>query len=150
MRLISATTKLGRHGYTNSRLRDVVVTSCNQRTTQKSTPPSHSLLPKVQLCHEASTNESDKRALPKAPPQAIDIRFGKALRDARKAAGLTQAELAAKARIIRADVSLIERAERRPSLVVMERLANALDMTLDVKMNPIIRPTRNTKPPTKT
>ena len=56
--------------------------------------------------------------------------FGQAVREHRKAKGLTQEELAEKADIASKMVSLIERFERNPSLNVAESLALGLEIPL--------------------
>ena len=57
-------------------------------------------------------------------------RFGKRLREARLRAGLSQEELAAKARLHRTYVGMIERAKRNITLSNAESLAKALGMKL--------------------
>ncbi|OGJ60788.1 transcriptional regulator [Candidatus Peribacteria bacterium RIFCSPLOWO2_02_FULL_51_10] len=57
-------------------------------------------------------------------------RFGKRLREARLRVGLSQEELAAKARLHRTYVGMIERAKRNITLSNAESLAKALGMKL--------------------
>jgi transcriptional regulator with XRE-family HTH domain len=57
-------------------------------------------------------------------------RFGLAVRVRREALGLTQEGLADRARIHRTYLSDIERGERNPSLVNIERLALALELSM--------------------
>lgn len=53
--------------------------------------------------------------------------LGKELRKAREKAGLTQEELAFKARIHRTYVSLLERGRKSPTLDALLRICKALD-----------------------
>lgn len=55
--------------------------------------------------------------------------FGRVLRRLRKAAGLTQEQLALEAEVERNYVSLIERGINQPTVRVIFRLAAALDTT---------------------
>ena len=63
-------------------------------------------------------------------PEPMSKRFGKRLREARLRAGLSQEELAAKARLHRTYVGMIERAKRNITLSNAESLAKALGMKL--------------------
>ncbi len=54
--------------------------------------------------------------------------FGTLLKDMREQSGLTQAELAAKARITRVHVGFLERGDRSPSLEVYVKLCRALQV----------------------
>lgn len=56
--------------------------------------------------------------------------FGEALRAQRKERGLSQEELAARASLDRSYVGGVERGERNVSLVNLNKLARALDLTL--------------------
>jgi len=60
----------------------------------------------------------------------IRVRFGQKLRQLRTARGLSQEELAFRARLHRTYVSSAERGERNVSLVNLERLASALSVSL--------------------
>ncbi len=60
----------------------------------------------------------------------IRERFGYAVKARREALGLTQEDLAEKARIHRTYLSDVERGTRNLSLVNIERLATALDWSL--------------------
>ena len=60
----------------------------------------------------------------------IRERFGFAVKARREALGLTQEDLAEKARIHRTYLSDVERGTRNLSLVNIERLAAALDLSL--------------------
>lgn len=64
-------------------------------------------------------------------------RFGARVRALRVARGLSQEELAQKAELHRTYVGGIERGERNISLVNIEKLAAALDVTLDSLMRGI-------------
>ena len=57
-------------------------------------------------------------------------RFGETLRRRRKAIGIGQEKLAHKANVHRTHVSLLERGERLPSLMMIKKLAGALDTTM--------------------
>ena len=54
--------------------------------------------------------------------------FGKILREARKSADLTQEKLAFKAGLDRTYISLMERGQRSPTLDVLLRLCEALEL----------------------
>jgi transcriptional regulator with XRE-family HTH domain len=58
----------------------------------------------------------------------ISLAFGKVLKELRVAAGLTQEQLGFEAGLERIYVSLLERGQRSPSLVVVLDLAKALGM----------------------
>ena len=64
-------------------------------------------------------------------------RFGARVRALRVACGLSQEDLAQKAGLHRTYVGGIERGERNISLVNIEKLAAALDVTLDFLMKDI-------------
>ncbi|MDQ2809314.1 MAG: helix-turn-helix domain-containing protein [Chloroflexota bacterium] len=49
----------------------------------------------------------------------------------RRQHGLTQAQLAAKAQLTQQAICLLERGQRRPLLVTCQRLARALEVSLD-------------------
>ena len=56
--------------------------------------------------------------------------FGQAVRELRVARGLTQEELADDAGLDRSYIGGVERGERNPSLSVIEKIAEGLDVTL--------------------
>ena len=56
-------------------------------------------------------------------------RFARRLRQARAAAGLTQAALAAQAKLAQPYLSQLERGRREPSIVTVVHLAKALGVT---------------------
>ncbi len=58
----------------------------------------------------------------------IKVRFGRRLRELRRARGLSQEELAFRAGLHRTYVSSAERGERNVALINLERLAKALDV----------------------
>lgn len=62
----------------------------------------------------------------------ILIKFGKNVRDLRKAKELSQEELAYKAGLHRTYIGMIERAEKNITLVNIKKLANALNVELKV------------------
>lgn len=55
---------------------------------------------------------------------------------ARKAAGLTQAELSQKTGISQADISRLENGARNPSLALLNRIAEAMNSTLKIEFVP--------------
>ena len=55
---------------------------------------------------------------------------------ARKEAGLTQAELSKKTGISQADISRLENGTRNPSLALLNRIAEALNVTLRIEFVP--------------
>lgn len=57
--------------------------------------------------------------------------FGKRVRELRKERGLSQIELAAKVGIDRSYMGFLERGERNPSLEVIAKIADALNVTPD-------------------
>lgn len=57
--------------------------------------------------------------------------FGRNLRRLRKAAGLTQMELANRSDMDMAEISRLERGARSPRLDTMVRVAEALDLTIE-------------------
>lgn len=58
------------------------------------------------------------------------VRFGKRLREVREKAGISQEKLAELAELHRTYVSSVERGKRNISLLNIERLAIALDVTM--------------------
>lgn len=56
--------------------------------------------------------------------------FGRRLRDARQAVGLTQVELADAVGSSQSAISQLESGERNPSLVTVQRLATALKVSV--------------------
>jgi len=65
-------------------------------------------------------------------PRESDIldRFGVRLRARRQELGLTQESLALKIRVDRTYISGLERGTRNPTLIVLERVASGLEMTM--------------------
>lgn len=61
---------------------------------------------------------------------------------ARKEAGLTQAELSKKTGISQADISRLENGTRNPSLALLNRIAKALNATLRIELVPNKRTTQ--------
>lgn len=62
-------------------------------------------------------------------PKPDDIELGRRIRAARKAAGLTQASAAERAKIQEETLRAIEAGKRGPSRAVLRRLADALGVT---------------------
>ena len=62
------------------------------------------------------------------PKSDILLNFGQVVRVYRKAAGLSQEELADRAAIHRTYIGGIERGERNPTLLMIHRLAKALSV----------------------
>ena len=60
----------------------------------------------------------------------ILITFGEKVREIRKEKGLSQEELAHKADLHRTYIGMIERAEKNITLVNIEKIANALDVSI--------------------
>ena len=60
----------------------------------------------------------------------ICLKFGKRVRKARKASGLSQEALAHEAESNRTYISDVERGTRNPSIEVVERIAKALNVTM--------------------
>lgn len=60
----------------------------------------------------------------------------RAIVDARTAMNMTQKELAEKTGINQADISKIERGIRNPSIALLQRLAEGMDMTLQISFVP--------------
>ncbi len=60
----------------------------------------------------------------------IKLRFGQRLRELRRARGLSQEELAIRARLHRTYISSAERGVRNVSLVNLEKLATALEVDI--------------------
>ncbi len=61
--------------------------------------------------------------------QKVAVAFGRVLREARKAKGLSQEELAGEAEFDRTYPSLLERGLRTPTLTVVIQLAQVLGVT---------------------
>ncbi len=57
-------------------------------------------------------------------------RFGKAVRKARTAAGLTQEDLADRSGLDRSYIGGVERGERNPTLTVIEKIADGLGISI--------------------
>lgn len=72
---------------------------------------------------------------------ALDAEFSiiQAMLDARKAAGLTQKDLAARTGIAQADISKLENGNANPSLRTLQRLAAGMGMQLKVEFVPAQR-----------
>ena len=62
--------------------------------------------------------------------------FGKRVRELRKERGLSQVELATKVGIDRSYMGFLERGERNPSLEVIAKIAEALNVTPDELLKP--------------
>lgn len=66
----------------------------------------------------------------------LQLRLAEDIKAARRAAGLSQEALALQADVDRTYVSQLERGIANPSLLVLHRLADALDVTLRVSIGP--------------
>lgn len=60
----------------------------------------------------------------------IQQRFGRRLRELRRSVGLTQAELAEACGVSTKLVGAVERGEQSPSLVILDKLAQGLDVDI--------------------
>ena len=67
----------------------------------------------------------------------VEFSIIQAMLDARKAAGLTQKELAMRTGIAQADISKLENGNANPSLRTLQRLAEGLGMKLKVEFVPV-------------
>lgn len=61
---------------------------------------------------------------------SLEQNFGAVVRRRRRSAGLSQEALATKAGLHRTYISLLERGERTPSILVVRQLAEALDTSM--------------------
>ncbi len=61
----------------------------------------------------------------------ILIKFGDKIRELRKEKGLSQEQLSFKADLHRTYIGMIERAEKNITLVNIEKIANALDVSIN-------------------
>lgn len=70
---------------------------------------------------------------------ALDAEFSiiQAMLDARKAAGMTQKDLADRTGIAQADISKLENGNANPSLRTLQRLADGMGMKLKVEFIPV-------------
>ncbi len=62
--------------------------------------------------------------------KTISEKFGQKVRDERTKQGLSQEELAAKAGVHRTYIGMIERAEKNITLANIEKIANALGLSI--------------------
>ncbi|KAB1915169.1 helix-turn-helix transcriptional regulator [Micromonospora sp. AMSO31t] len=67
----------------------------------------------------------------------LAFELGQTVRDLRERAGWSQTQLARTAGMTQSAVARFEAGGTVPTLVVLERLARALDMRLDVRFSPI-------------
>ena len=61
----------------------------------------------------------------------ILVKFGDRVREIRKENGLSQEELSFKANLHRTYIGMIERAEKNITLLNIEKIANALDVSIN-------------------
>lgn len=61
----------------------------------------------------------------------ISIKFGNRVREIRKEKKLSQEELAVKANLHRTYIGMIERAEKNITLLNIEKIANALEISIN-------------------
>lgn len=80
-------------------------------------------------------NEQLQKESFKKEYDALEAEFSiiQAMLDARKAAGLTQKELAARTGIAQADISKLENGNANPSLRTLQRLAEGMGMKLKLE-----------------
>ncbi len=64
------------------------------------------------------------------------INLGKIIRDKRELRNLTQIELASKAGVDRNYIGMVERGERNPSYLSLQKIANGLGITVDELIKP--------------
>ena len=64
------------------------------------------------------------------------IKTGKYIAEKRKKKGLTQKELAERTGINQADISKLENGTRNPSINLLKRLAEGMDMVLKIEFVP--------------
>lgn len=64
--------------------------------------------------------------------QQILIKFGERVREIRKKKGLSQEGLAQKANLHRTYIGMIERAEKNITLINIEKIANALEIKIEI------------------
>ncbi len=67
--------------------------------------------------------------------EKILIKFGEKVRDLRKERGLSQEQLAHLADLHRTYIGMIERAEKNITLINVEKLANALNVSINNLFN---------------
>ncbi|WP_448218390.1 helix-turn-helix domain-containing protein [Endozoicomonas sp. 2B-B] len=76
----------------------------------------------------------------------VEDAFADALRESRKAAGLSQEKLAEKASVDRTYISLLERGLRQPTLSTLIHLADALDLTPSLLLDRTLHYLKNESP----
>ena len=62
--------------------------------------------------------------------QKVLLKFGKRVREIRKLNGLSQEQLSFKADLHRTYIGMIERAEKNITLINVEKIANALEVSI--------------------
>lgn len=82
---------------------------------------------------EQLKNEEFRKEWETSQPELDVIR---AIVDARTSQNLTQKELSERTGINQADISKLENGTRNPSLNLLKRLAEGMDMTLELKFIP--------------
>lgn len=82
---------------------------------------------------EQMRDEEFRREYEKIQPEMDIIR---AIVDARTSQDLTQAEVAQRTGINQADISKLENGSRNPSIALLKRLADGLDMSLKIEFVP--------------
>ena len=83
-------------------------------------------------------NEQLQNPEVKAEYDALEPEFAiiQAMIDARKAKGITQKELSERTGIAQGDISKLENGNGNPSVRTLQRLANAMGMTLKIEFVP--------------
>ncbi|MEU6319315.1 helix-turn-helix transcriptional regulator [Streptomyces sp. NPDC047009] len=77
----------------------------------------------------------------------LAITLGQAVYDRRKQLGLSEADLAERMHIDTAEIESIETGTELPPIAVIMRLARALDLTVDMHLEPGAEPTVTIVPP---
>lgn len=85
------------------------------------------------LLNEQLQNEEFRKEYETMKPEFVIIQ---AMIDARKKAGLTQKELSSRTGIAQGDISKLENGNGNPSIRTLQKLAEAMNMTLKLEFIP--------------
>ncbi len=85
------------------------------------------------LLNEQLQNEDFRKEYEAMKPEFVIIQ---AMIDARKKAGLTQKELSSRTGIAQGDISKLENGNGNPSIKTLQKLAEAMNMTLKLEFVP--------------